>query len=287
MEGFRHRLAERQKAVNSLVCVGLDPILAKLPESFRDRGTVQDEIIMWMVYVIDATAPFASMFKFQRAHWESLPDGERVMRFLIKYIKQQYPDIPVFLDCKRGDIDRTQQQYRYAHFEIDGAQGMNYNPYMGSSTLESLIDPEESERALVGLGRTSNPEAWVIQDLFLETGGMLWERIVENILIWSTQFGVLENAGVVMGAAHKDQLNPSKVYSWHLKRAKEIHGGKLWTLIPGCGTQGGFVEETIQTAFDGPGSIVVNSSSGIIFADDPAGAAEQFRDQMRAAGGVC
>ena len=287
MQGFRSRLAARQKAVNSLVCVGLDPLMERTPQEWLCRGSISDAAKLWMTRVVDATAPFASMFKPQRAHWEAIFDGERALAAVISYIKTQYPEIPVFLDCKRGDIDRTQQQYRHTHFELDGADGMNYNPYMGRGTLENLIDRDHLERALVGLGRTSNQDAWEIQDLMLQTGRRLWEDMVERILDWSSDLGVLANAGVVMGAAHKDPNNPLAIYSQHLRRAKEIHKGALWTLIPGIGTQGGFIKETVEAAFVGPGWIAINSSSGIIFADDPAGAAEKLRDQIRAAGGSC
>jgi orotidine-5'-phosphate decarboxylase len=68
----------------------------------------------------------------------------------------------------------------------------------------------------------------------------------------------------------------------------------MWFLIPGIGTQGGFVEETIAAAFVGPGSIAVNDSSSIDFASsgpdyaEAAGRkAEERRDQIRAAGGNC
>ncbi len=47
---------------------------------------------------------------------------------------------------------------------------------------------------------------------------------------------------------------------------KEIVGDRLWFLIPGIGTQGGFVGETVRTAYAGPGSIAINSSSEIDFA---------------------
>ncbi|MDD2646982.1 MAG: hypothetical protein PHV78_03850 [Patescibacteria group bacterium] len=119
----------------------------------------------------------------------------------------------------------------------------------------------------------------------MESGLRFWEFMVQNLLQWSKELGVIENAGVVMGAAHKDPSDESKVYFWHLSRCREIVGNEMWMLIPGIGTQKGFVEETVKAAFAGPGSITINSSSGIIFASDPAAEAEKLRDQIRAAGG--
>lgn len=61
----------------------------------------------------------------------------------------------------------------------------------------------------------------------------------------------------------------------------------MWFLIPGIGTQGGFIEETVKHSYAGPGSIAINSSSGIIFAsqeDDfmeaAAMKARELRDQI-------
>jgi len=244
--------------------------------------------------IVDATAPFASLFKPQHAHWEAIPGGLEALQALIAHIHLKHPDIPVFLDCKRGDIDRTQQQYRESHFTLEGVDGMNYNGYMGRDTLKSLINPEYPGRALVGLGRTSNKEAWEIQDAILADGRRFWEFMVDRIRFWSADLGVIENAGVVMGAAHKHPHDPKEIFSWHLSQARKIVGNSLWFLIPGIGTQGGFVEETIKASFAGSGTIAINSSSGIIFASSKtdfaeaaALEAEKLRNQIRAAGGNC
>ena len=288
---FRAALTARQIAVNSLLCVGLDPLLEKVPQTVLDhfgcrtwediteelQGTV---VLYWMKGVVDATALYASMFKPQRAHWEALVGGAEALRSIVAYIHEKYPDIPVFLDCKRGDIDRTQRQYRDAHFLLDGVDGMNYNGYMGSDTLKALVDPKYPGRALVGLGRTSNPAAWRVQDRLLADVRIVWEAMVRDILDWSTEFGVLENAGVVMGAAHKSPYTSEPIYSRHLVKGREIVGNQLWFLIPGIGKQGGFVEETVKAAYAGAGSIAINSSSAISESDDPGTAAKKTRDEI-------
>lgn len=241
--------------------------------------------------IVDAVAPYVCMFKPNRAHWNAIPGGIEALRILIAYIHFKYPDIPVFEDCKVGDIDRTQVDYRRAVFELDGADGMNYNGYMGIDTLKSLIDPNYPGRALVGLGRTSNPKAWEVQDRLLVDGRRVWEAAVQDILNWSTSLDMVDNAGVVMGAAY---LYGGQPYFAHLKQAREIVGDKLWFLIPGIGKQGGVIEETVRHSFMGPGSITINSSSGITeasagedFAEAAASEAMRLRDQMRKAGGNC
>jgi orotidine-5'-phosphate decarboxylase len=294
-KGFREMLAERQKKVNSLVCVGLDPLIEKMPaclgtESSSEAGKLQT----WMREIVMATAPYVCMFKPQRAHWEAIDQGERMLRDLVYFIKTQHPDIPVFLDCKRGDIGRTQKQYAKAHLILDDVHGMNFSPYMGDDCLKSLVLQEKSGAAIVGLGYTSNPAAREIQDLKLADGRCLWEWVVEAILRWAEAAGVVKDAGVVMAAAYENPKGSGKVYSWHLTRGREIVGDKLWFLIPGIGRQGGFVKETVKTAFKGPGTIVMNSSSDIIeasssedFAEAAAKKTEELCDQIREAGGNC
>ncbi len=265
--GFRAMLVGRETAVNSVLSVGLDPLQEKIPKVVMAVCTsVADAVLLWMMRIVDATAPYALMYKPQHAHWSAIPGGLEALRTLIAYIHLKYPDIPVFMDCKRGDIDRTQQQYREAHFTLEGADGMNYNGYMGSDTLANLVDQNHLGRALVGLGRTSNPKAWAVQDRLLQDGRRVWEASVQDILDWSEEFGVINDAGVVMGAAHKDPNDPDKVYSQHLIRAREITGTRLWYLLPGIGAQEGFVKETILAAYQGRGTIAVGSSSAIDFA---------------------
>ena len=289
-KGFRGKLKERQEAVNSLVCVGLDPIPEKLPEYIIGFGNEWERIVHWMCQIVDATAPHASMFKPQRAHYEAIVGGELALRKIVQHIHNEHPEIPVFLDCKRGDIGRTQERYRIGQFDLDGVDGMNFSPYMGKECMSALFDSENPGRAIVGLCYTSNPTAREVQDISLESGYYYWEFIAKKIFQWAYEIGVNENAGLVMAAAHEKPKGSGKIFSHHLKRVRELIGNDLWFLIPGIGTQGGFVEETVQSAFSGFGSIAINSSSGIIFASSGKDYAEaagekaiELRDQIRLA----
>ena len=290
-KGFRQMLKERQEKINSLVCVGLDPLPEKLPDCYTKRidgEYLNSAIELWLKDIVNATAPFASMFKPQKAHYEALKDGHNTLGFIVDYIHDKYPDIPVFLDCKRGDIGRTQQRYRIAHFEIDGVDGMNFSPYMGKDCMEHLIDKKYPGRAIVGLCYTSNSSAREVQDIITDYHGQpYWLFMACRILEWAEDLGIVENAGLVMAAAHEYPKGSGKIFSDHLLLIRSLIDDKLWFLIPGIGTQGGFVEETVKTAYMGPGSIAINSSSGIIFAsqgDDFAEAAamkaKELRDQI-------
>jgi orotidine-5'-phosphate decarboxylase len=287
-KGFRQKLADRQIEIGSLVCVGLDPLPEKLPGCLKRKFWIFNRwkaIAQWMIDIVDATAPYASMFKPQVAHYEALYEGRKILQAIVDYIHEFYPEIPVFLDCKRGDIGRTQSQYRIAHFEIDGVDGMNFSPYMGKDCMEFLVDPKAPGKAIVGLCYTSNPSARQVQDaILLETGRSYWEFIAESTMIWAMDLGILDDAGLVMAAAYEFPRGSGRVYSEHLKRCREITGDKMWYLIPGVGKQQGYVRETVLASYAGPGSIAINSSSEIIFAsakEDYASAAANVAQKMQ------
>jgi len=298
--GFREMLAARQKAVNSLICMGLDPLVEKVPTCLRkgDGSVDQGSMATWLMDMSSASAEFVSLYKPQKAHYEALYDagidGSWVLRKVVSHLNLHFPDIPVFLDCKRGDIGRTQERYRIAHFSVDGVDGMNFSPYMGKDCMEYLVSKDHPGHAIVGLCYTSNSSAREVQDVKLADGRQYWEFMAETILKWAEKLGVIADAGLVMAAAFENPKGSGNIFSYHLSRGREIVGNKLWFLIPGIGTQGGFVEETVRAAFSGPGSIAINSSSGITFAsagedfaEAAAREAKKLRDQIRAAGGNC
>lgn len=277
-KGFRQRLAERQERVGSLVCLGLDPLPELMPAYIHKKyhhcrlGT---KISLWMQHLVVAAAPYISLIKPQRAHYEALGhEGIRALENLNGYIRKYHPDIPICDDCKRGDIGRTQERYRIAHFDHDGADAMNFSPYMGKDCMEYLADTEHPEHGIVGLCYTSNQSAREVQDVLLADGRQYWEFIAERTLAWAESLGITENAGLVMAAAYEHPKGSGAVFSSHLTRCRQIVGDKLWFLIPGIGTQGGYIAETIRAAYAGYGSIAINSSSALIFASSEPNYAE-------------
>lgn len=295
VKGFRQKLAERQKEKNTLVCVGLDPRKEKIPDCIEDCSEWEypeaRRVFLWMKEIVIATADYACIFKPQIAYYEAIPGGREALQDIVRYIHTAYQDeIPVFLDCKRGDIDRTQRQYGIAHFELDKVDGMNFSPYMGKDCMEFLADKNHPERAIVGLCYTSNPSARQVQDIILADGRRYWEFMAETTLKWAEELGITENAGLVMAAAYEFPKDSGKVYSEHLSRCRQIVGDKMWYLIPGVGTQGGFVAETIRAGYCGHGSLAISSSSGITeassgpdFAEKSGEKAEELSDQINEA----
>jgi len=54
--------------------------------------------------------------------------------------------------------------------------------------------------------------------------------------------------------------------------------------VPGVGAQGGDVAAVVRAGLDAQGKgLLINSSRGILFSDDPAAAARALRDEINAA----
>src|SRR6056297_1625622 len=242
---FFARLRERIERVDSVVSVGLDPDLDRVPEFLTDH-----DLPRWAFNrrVIDATHEHAAAFKPNAAFYED-PDGWRALEETIAYAKGK--DVPVILDAKRADIGNTTRQYAdLLDDETDGpaADAITVNPYMGRDSLQPFLDKED--KGVFILCRTSNPGGADIQDLELAEGDLVYERVAALADGWNGN----DNVGLVVGATTPDELEEVR------EQVPDIP-----FLVPGVGSQGGDAEAAVEHGLaDGVG--VVNSSRGIIFA---------------------
>jgi orotidine-5'-phosphate decarboxylase len=265
---FIEKLRNRWQSANSLVCVGLDPDPAKFPEAFIDD---EDALFSFCRDIVDATAAVACAFKPQIAYFAAHNGGEAQLQRLVAHINGSFPDIPVILDAKRGDIGSTAEQYAIEAFERFGADAVTLNPYMGRDSAAPFL--QYNDRGCVFLCHTSNPGARDFQELLVD-GEPLYQRIARTI---ANDWNADGNCALVVGATFPEEL-------------KVIRGivGDMPLLIPGIGAQGGDVEATVRNGktADGTG-LVINSSRGILYAsggadyaEAAAQAAEALRDQI-------
>ena len=84
----------------SLVCVGLDPDLNKMPDCVKSK---KYPIFEFNKAIIDTTAEYVCCYKPQAAYYAG-QDCDDQLAMTISYIKENYPEIPVILDAKRADI---------------------------------------------------------------------------------------------------------------------------------------------------------------------------------------
>ena len=122
------KLRQRIQQSKSLLCVGLDPDLAKLPKKFLELPNPQWEFCKW---VIDQTAQYVCAFKPNPAFFEARGHSGMAELFLVcQYITEQYPKIFLILDSKRGDIGNTNLGYCEEAFGWANADAVTVSPYL-------------------------------------------------------------------------------------------------------------------------------------------------------------
>jgi orotidine-5'-phosphate decarboxylase len=248
---FFERLADRIAAVDSVVSVGLDPDLDRIPDHLHDH-----DLPRWAFNrrIVDATHEHAAAFKPNAAFYED-PDGWRALRETVAYAHGK--DVPVLLDAKRGDIGNTARQYATL-LDDDGAgvDAITVNPYLGRDALQPFLS--RSEAGVFVLCRTSNAGGADLQDLALASGEPVYERVAALADVWNES----GNVGLVVGATAPEELAD----------VREVVPDVPF-LVPGVGAQGGDAEAAVEYGLaDGVG--LVNSSRGIIFAGENQG--EEF-----------
>ncbi|HRO27717.1 MAG TPA: orotidine-5'-phosphate decarboxylase [Luteimonas sp.] len=269
---FIDKLHSRWRDANTLLCVGLDPDLAKLPEAFVGSALdgSGDALFAFCRDIADATARYACAFKPQIAYFAAHNGGEAALQRLIAHLNGSHPDIPVILDAKRGDIGSTAQQYAVEAFDRFGADAVTLNPYMGRDSADPFL--RRNDRGCIFLCHTSNPGARDFQELTVSvdgTGGEpLYQRIARTI---ADDWNADGNCALVVGATFPEEL-------------KVIRGivGDMPLLIPGIGAQGGDVEAVVRNGATADGTgLMINSSRGILYASSGAGYADAAADAAR------
>ena len=259
------RLEARMDTSQSLLCVGLDPELSRLPERLRN-GT--HPLFAFCREIIDATAEFACAFKPNTAFFEAYgAQGWEQLAMVFAHLREQHPEHFTVCDAKRGDIGSTNGGYVRAVFDELGADAITLHPFLGREALAPFLERED--KASVILCRTSNPGAGELQDLSLE-GKPLWEHVAERVhTLWNAR----SNCMLVVGATYPREMG----------RIREIAPAMTF-LVPGIGAQGGDIDATVRAGLraDGKG-LLFSSSRAILYHGNPSLAARETRDAINAA----
>lgn len=257
--GFVARLYAAARRHDSLVCVGLDPELERIPAHIR---ALPQPIFEFNRRIIDATAEFACCFKPQFAHYAALGAEDELLA-TIQYIHARHPGLPVILDSKRGDIGSTAAKYAQESFGRYEADAVTVNPYLGSDSVEPFL--KWPDRGVILLCRTSNPGARDFQDLTSD-GRPLYMHVAERV---AKQWNGGGQCMLVIGATYPKELAEVRAVV-----------GEVPFLVPGVGAQGGDVAAAVRAGRTADGlGLVLNSSRGILY----AGSGEGFADAARAA----
>jgi orotidine-5'-phosphate decarboxylase len=263
---FINKLSAAWTANHSLLCVGLDPDVARLPDALKNAP---DGILTFCKAIIDATADLACAFKPQIAYFAAL-GAERQLEQICAYARDRYPHIPLILDAKRGDIGATAKQYAREAFDRYGADAVTVNPYMGFDSVEPYM--AWSERGVIVLCRTSNPGGSDLQFMNVD-GQPLYQHVARMV---AEKWNVNGQCALVVGATFPQELAQVRAIV-----------GDMPLLVPGVGAQGGDVAATVQSGKTAAGAgMMINSSRAILYAqpqgkEDFAEAARRVAQQTR------
>ena len=252
-------------AKNGPLCVGLDTDPSYIPENIiKQYGSAPEAVLAYNKAIIDRVAAdkSACCFKVQIAYYEAMGlEGLKVYSQTLKLVRNT--GLIAISDIKRGDIGATSKAYARAHFTGDFETDIiTLNPYMGFDTLQpytEYADPEHGGKGAFVLLCTSNPGMTDIEHQELKAGGLLLERVGDEIARIGTEFGKFydrQTCGVYGAVVGATQVSDARYL-----RDKYAN---TFFLIPGYGAQGGDAA-ICKTLLEKAGG-TVNSSRGILCA---------------------
>ncbi len=253
---FHEQLERSWRASNSLLCIGLDPDPARMPQPLDGA---HDAVFQFCKAIVDATADLVCAFKPQIAYFASQRE-EPALERLCTYVRERYPDVTIVLDAKRGDIGSTAEHYAREAFRRYGAHAVTVNPYLGTDAVLPYL---EHGGGVLGLCRTSNPGGDDLQAL--DCGGEpLYVRVARMV---NDRWSAHGDCGLVVGATYPDEL----------ATVREV-APDLPILVPGFGHQGGDPHAAVKAGAraDGRG-LMVSSSRAILY----AGSGDDFAEAAR------
>ena len=238
---FIQKFEKRLSKLGSLLCIGLDPDFEKIQNlNFKENY----DIFEFCKQVVEHTNRFALSYKiniafFERFGSKGLKDFEKI----IEYLKQNYPDILLIADVKRGDLANTSKEYAYYYFEELGIDSVTLNPYMGLDSLVPFF--EYKQKFSFVLCFTSNVDSKNFQKEKISNDQFLYQKVAET---FTKNYA---NVGLVVGGTHMDEL-------FNIRNDFP----NTFLLIPGFGFQGGEIESVKKVC--GKKSFL-NVSRSIIF----------------------
>lgn len=257
---FSDKLSQIQEKNNSLLCIGLDTEIEKLPQSIK---ITNEPLFNFNKTIIDATFDLVCAYKPNSAFYEAEGlEGIKQLQKTISYIQEKYPGISIILDAKRADIGNTAKMYAKMAFEFFKADALTVNPYLGIDSLEPYLTYQD--KFIFVLVRTSNPGAKDFQDYIIGQ-----EKLYQKIAVKLKSLMNDSQIGIVVGATYPEEL----------KELRKLLPDTIF-LIPGLGSQGGEAEKTVKYGINSHGTGgVINVSRAILYASDKDDFGQRAREE--------
>lgn len=252
-------LVSQIKKKKSFLCVGLDTDLNKIPPHLLET---EDPIFEFNKAIIDATKEYCVAYKPNIAFYEMLgASGWESLQKTIEYIPTTHFTIA---DAKRGDIGNTSLYYANTFFDTFQFDSVTVAPYMGSDSVIPYLQHKDKWAILLAL--TSNKGADDFELQKLENGQYLFEKVLTTSKEWGSE----SNTMYVVGATRPEMLT-------EIRKIVPNH----FLLVPGVGAQGGSLTEVAKHGMNENIGLLVNSSRGIIYAENGPDFAEKAKEKAR------
>ena len=277
---FADTLAEALDRTGAPACVGLDPVIEKIPQESLDATTREggDDVealgdfcigVLHAVHDAGITVVKPQSACFERHGSAGFAQLERVIA------EAHRLSLLVVLDAKRGDIGVSAEHYAAWAFDHLDAHAITVSPYLGPDTIEPFM---RDGRGIFPLVRTSNPESDKVQSLRLADGRSVAEMIADHVQeLGKHRRGGrgMSDIGAVVGAT-----KASEAAALRERMPDQIF------LVPGFGAQGGTVNDVRVMARPGARragdlGVLVNASRSVIYAKATGG--DRWTDAVRSA----
>jgi len=274
---FADRLYDAVDRAGSAACVGLDPVLDRLPESLRSAHLDPVEAIeAFSRGVVGSLEGRIGVIKAQSACFERYgAPGVEALRNVIKRAHEH--NCVVILDAKRGDIGVSAEHYAAFAFEAMNADALTINASLGADTVQPYLTRQYADRGVFILVRTSNPGSDDLQSQSLIDGRTVAEMMADVVIdVGKSHISAsgFSSVGAVVAAT-----KPDDAAALRARMKRNIF------LVPGYGAQGGSAD-TVKNLFrdDGRGAIITASRSVIYAFKDAPG--QDWRAAIRDAAGA-
>ncbi len=256
----REQLFEQIKQKKSFLCVGLDPVLDKLPKHLLKYN---DPILEFNKQLIDATHDLCVAYKPNSAFYENY--GAKGWQTLTDTWKHIPKNVFTIADAKRGDIGNTSAMYAEAFFNEESS-GMSFDsitvaPYMGRDSVSPFLN--FNDKWVILLALTSNEGS---QDFQVKQSGtdLLFEQVIKTSSQWATPDQMMYVVGATKAEAFEN-----------IRRLAPEH----FLLVPGVGAQGGSLAAVCKYGLNKQCGLLVNAARSIIYASNGLDFAEKAREE--------
>ncbi len=267
---FKEKLfADKLKAKwakGKFVCVGLDPDLEKIPTHLKELDT-EERLNQFLHEIVKSVGSVVAAFKPNTAFFEKYGLlGIVAYESICQYIHSFFPHVIIIGDAKRGDIGNTNIGSADFLFNRCGVDAVTVHPYMGREALKPFLD--RADKGVFVLCRTSNLGSGEFQDrqVLIQEEEVdychppagtrhipFYQLVAAKVNKFWNKNG---NCGLVTGATFSEDIPNVRMVA-----------SDLPLLIPGIGTQGGDLEQSVRGAATATGGgFIINSSSGILYA---------------------